>query len=409
MTDPPMLADPAGSASPAELGPPDEGGAMDPVDDAWDSAPAALAPSEPPVDGTLLEPGGGDAAAEDDAASETAGSAPLPGARGYDEQGRPGWIHVVVRGDTLWDISDGYLGTPWVWPSIWDDNDDIANPHRIYPGDHIWISPWAMRRVTPEEADALLAGRPAAPDPGGPEIASIDPDPGLVREEQPTHRVSWRETVGLVSEEQLEAAASIVSAIPPRVMLGGGDRVYVGLGADVVAPGDEFTIFRTREKVFDPDTGRLLGYHVDLLGWAEIQEAHEETSLAEIRLSSAEIEIGDRLIPRPPPLEDIELQPSPQGVEGKISFFANSRTLMGSIDAVYLNRGTTDGVQVGSPLAVYRSGFVAHEPVRRERVKVPDRVVAQLLVVRAQDESAVAVVQHTEEELAVGDRFRGFE
>src|SRR3990172_8194099 len=60
------------------------------------------------------------------------------GAVGYDEQGRQGRIHVVARGDTLWHISDAYLGTPWVWPPIWKDNDeDIANPHRIYPGDRI--------------------------------------------------------------------------------------------------------------------------------------------------------------------------------------------------------------------------------------------------------------------------------
>jgi L-lysine 2,3-aminomutase len=40
-------------------------------------------------------------------------------------------------------------------------------------------------------------------------------------------------------------------------------------------------------------------------------------------------------------------------------------------------------------------------------VEVPDRVIAQLLVVRAQPETAVALVTHTEEELELGDHFRG--
>ena len=40
-------------------------------------------------------------------------------------------------------------------------------------------------------------------------------------------------------------------------------------------------------------------------------------------------------------------------------------------------------------------------------MRVPDRVVAQLLVVRAQPESSVAIVTHTAEELELGDHFRG--
>ena len=89
-----------------------------------------------------------EARAETDAdpASQAGGSDAQPtrkvalGKIGYDEQGRSGRIHVVVPGDTLWDISDAYLGTPWVWPSVWTDNRDIENPHFIVPGDRIWIS-----------------------------------------------------------------------------------------------------------------------------------------------------------------------------------------------------------------------------------------------------------------------------
>ena len=87
--------------------------------DAGAPAPTAAAPAEKPAEKPVL------------------------GAIGYDAQGRQGRIHVVVKGDTLWDISEAYLGTPWVWPPIWKDNgEDIANPHRIYPGDRIWITPW---------------------------------------------------------------------------------------------------------------------------------------------------------------------------------------------------------------------------------------------------------------------------
>ncbi len=342
-------------------------------------------------------------------AAEPASEGPLLGTVGYDSKGRAGRIHIVVPSDTLWDISEAYLGTPWVWPTIWQDNEDIANPHLIYPGDHIWITPWEMRRISPEEAARMLAGQPAAPEqaPIAPEPV-VEPFPFEVPVAQPvTQRVSAGETVGLITRKTLEGSASIVSAVAPRLMLGQGDRVYIGLGADDVQVGDQFTVFRTREKVFDPDNGRLLGYHVDLLGWAEVIEPHDDTSTAEIKLSVAEIEVGDRLMPRTPPVLDIPVQAAPEGVDGKISFFAQSRTVMGSQDYVYLNRGTRDGVEVGSPLEVYRAAFRARETSRGETVHIPERVVAQLLVVRAQPASSVAVVKSTDEELAVGDSFRG--
>ena len=329
---------------------------------------------------------------------------------GYDKQGRSGRIHVVVTGDTLWDISDAYLGTPWVWPSVWIDNRDIENPHLIVPGDRIWITAYEMRRVNAEEAERLLAGQPKAADGddayAGPASDSFQ---SLFQDEGPSNlvHVSSLEMTGLISEEQLEAAASIVDAVPERLMLSQGDRVYIGLGEQEVSVGDQFTIFRTQERVFDPDTNRLLGYHVKLLGWIEVEETNAEVSLAVIRMSAGEMGLGDRVMPRERPILDIEVADSPKNVDGRISFFPSSRALMGSADYVYLNRGELDGLQVGSPLEVYRIGWRAPEPARGIRVEVPDRVIAQLLVVRARRQSAVALVRQTDTELELGDRFRG--
>jgi hypothetical protein len=332
------------------------------------------------------------------------------GSTGYDSQGRPGRIHIVRPRDTLWDISDAYLGTPWVWPSVWQDNRGIENPHLIHPGDRIWITETEMRRVSAEEAQALLAGAPAALDQETgmePEPEVLVPAPEIVPEERPTYFVSDREMVGLVSADTVEASASIVSAAVPRVMLSQGDRVWVGLGEDEVETGDEFTIFRVQEKVYDPETGRMLGYHVHILGWAEILEPHGETSLAEIRESAIDIMKGDQIMTRKPRVREIAIQSSPEAVEGQISFLAGHRTLAAMMEYVYLNRGTVDGLEVGSPLEVYRKGYMAREEVRGARVQVPDRVVADLLVVKAQPEASVALIRHTEEELALGDHFRG--
>ena len=48
-------------------------------------------------------------------------------------------IHIVVKGDTLWDIAAKYLGDPFRYPEL-AKLSRINDPDLIYPGDRIRIT-----------------------------------------------------------------------------------------------------------------------------------------------------------------------------------------------------------------------------------------------------------------------------
>jgi len=357
------------------------------------------------VEGASTEPAA-EAAQLPEVESTTETRAIELGSVGLDAEGRSGRIHVVVSGDTLWDISDAYLGTPWVWPSVWQENQGIENPHLIFPGDRIWITATEMRKVSEEEAEQLLSAAGSA---GNPVPAAMeDAYPALGEDDGPrkTYRFAKIDATGFVARGELEGSTTIVDSHELKVFLSESDTVIVGRGAGEVEVGDQFEIFRPGRRVYDPIEGRLYGYATEQLGWLEIQAVHPETSTGMIRVSRSEVRRGDHVLPRTRVEKEIEVGPMPD-VDGRIVFTPHDRLNMGREDVVFLDRGTSHGLTVGSPLEVYRPIGTAVDSVQRRKVALPDGVVAKLLVVRTGTETAVAVVTHTKVELVRGDQFRG--
>ncbi len=363
------------------------------------SLPAGLVTAEEAAPAAPAEA----AAPAEVAASETLG--PI----GHDSQGRSGRIHVVQPGDTLWDISDAYLGTPWVWPSIWKDNTaQVENPHRIYPSERIWISPHEMRKVTDAEAAEMLARAPleAPPVEEAMPAAMGDPDgPEPVRT-RGIYRYTEIQTTGFVTREELEGAATIIGAPANRTMLTDHTQIEIGLGRGEVAVGDQLDIFRPADHVVDPSTGKELGRATLQLGWMEVTEVNEESASGIIRMSRREMLKGDHVMPRR--MRDANIPIGDRvAVDGVVAFTPDKRAQMSDGDVVYLNRGARAGLVLGSPIEFYETRPDSWDPVRKENRALPDRVIAKAIVVDAYDDSAVVVITNARTDILRGFKFRG--
>ena len=159
--------------------------------------------------------------------------------------------HVVVKGDTLWGISERFLRDPWLWPRVWRLNrEQIRNPHRIYPGDVV--------RLTIENGEPRLSlegdGRPRGTVRLSP---SIRGEPIATREQGipaiPLQAIQpFMTKAGVIDADRLERAPRLLGAADERVLMTRGDVVYAtGGGADART----WHIVRPGKDLIDPDTG----------------------------------------------------------------------------------------------------------------------------------------------------------
>lgn len=271
--------------------------------------------------------------------------------------------YVVVPGDTLWGISGRFLKDSWRWPEVWKMNQEqIKNPHRIYPGDVIVLDRsggGAQLRVLKAEAAGSGAG-----------AVKLSPKvrvESLPAKEIPTIPPSTIEPFLskplVVSQSELDSAPAISEMEENRVAIGAGNLAYAqGLRKDM---GEVWQIFRRGDALNDPDTNETLGYEAIYLGEARVLKFGEYSTL-EITKSVQEIYVEDRLLPasKEKPIFAYVPRAPQKPVRGRIVSTYGSLRETGPSGIVTLSKGARDGLEVGHVLAIYRSQAAARYRLR---------------------------------------------
>jgi LysM domain len=262
--------------------------------------------------------------------------------------------HVVVKGDTLWEISARFLEDPWRWPEIWQLNrEQINNPHLIYPGDVILVVQDAggpRLELVRGEVLKLSPTTRAEPISDTP-ISSIPQSAIMPFLEQPK----------VVEPEGLKGTARIIAVPNERVMLGANDAAYATPGQAGVT---DWHIFRPGKGLLDPVNGELLGYEVEYVGEAKTTKPGAPQTLL-ITRTNQEVLTGDRLLPveqRDARFSYVPRAPQ-QPVDGVVISAYGRVADAGRYATILVNRGRREGLEEGDVLALYRAGPVIHVPV----------------------------------------------
>ena len=340
--------------------------------------------------------------------------------------------YVVQRGDTSWGIARLYLQQPWRWPQLWGMNKQaISNPHRIYPGQTLYLS----REAGVARLSTLPPGSPEAAQ-GEPQVVRLSPHTrtqNLADLALPTLKPHLIEPFlvepVVVDDATLEQAPRIIATTEERVLMASGHKAYVRGDAThplLREPGDprRFQVYRNAEALKDPQSGALLGYEAQYLGKAELLkgEGQEEYTdgqgqrvseyvPATVLISAAkeEIRAGDRLLPAPersfasyaPHAPEVEVDARVVSIYGsaKVAY-------AGQNQVVAINRGADDGLSPGHVLHLVTKGerIVDNTDPGRPTIKLPSERNGTAMVFRTFDRVSYVLLLEIENGVRVGDR-----
>ena len=309
-------------------------------------------------------------------------------------------LHVVRRGDTLWDICWYYFNDPWQWPKVWSYNTQITNPHLIYPGDLVRLLPRGFLAPV-----ARLSEPGLEPETDGGATAVVD-TPAPVRRSEATVR-----QVAFIDKQHLDSSLFIVGSVEDKELLATGDEVYVSYpDKQVPKVGERFSIYAPDRRVDHPAGGKTVGSYVRVLGDLQIVSVKEgKRARARITGATSEIERGSRVGPLqrqfrsvPPTRNEVDLQAT-------IIARLTADQLIGHGEVVFLDVGKKSGVKAGNRLYVVRRGdaFAARttpeKMVGQDDRDFPARALGEVMIVDVGETVSVGLITLAVEEMGVGD------
>lgn len=335
--------------------------------------------------------------------------------------------HTVVRGDTLWGISARFLRDPWQWQEVWRINPDIQNPHRIYPGDVVFLTiqdgqPVLQVEPGPGRPHNTMVGEPSPEQVLAESSGSMAAAPAGLRlvKLSPQIRVAGLDLAiptipmdiinpfllraRVVSQEEMDNAPYVVSLEEGRVSSGMGQKAYVRNLDDNA--GMQFGVFHQTVAYRNPGAKRedILGYEAIQVAEARVDRFGDPATLM-LTASYRETLLGDRLLPigqeeiNPFLLPRAYDKPTP----GKIVAVVDGVSKIGQYQVVAINLGTRDGVEPGHVFIINQAGTLVRDGVQPARkgniVTLPEERAGTLLVFRPFERVSYALVVTAEKEI----------
>lgn len=304
--------------------------------------------------------------------------------------------HTIDEGDTLWELSEDYYGTPFHWEDILAANPSIAGIRYLVPGEVISIPDIPGVSSAPPANDNVIEEYTPAAHSSGTVITRMT-----------------LETAGRILALPLAASGYLV-----ETNVGGnphadgfaypGDLIGLDIGQNQgLELNRVFHLLEEGEEIKHPDTDEVLGRIIYVAGVCRIVELGADASLALLEHAYRPVYEGLAVVPygsaAPVEVSGIDVM---SGLTATIIAFRNSdQERAYTYNIAYIDRGALNGLAPGDIFAMYDSGEEI-ETSSGDTVVLPDNPVAEFIVLATENTTSAVMIFKCElpELVQIGDK-----
>ncbi len=284
-------------------------------------------------------------------------------------------LHVVQRGETLWDLAQRYYSDPFLWPEIYRLNTVvIEDPHWIFPGEELQLASLeeVSRRAQTMDRPGVPQRRPrppAAPASGAlaPTVFSKQPERGgvaLTRIQSAAYRHRALRpgefySAGFLTENEEFPWARVLGAVGKPTLknltASSGARIYDEVeleirGGTTYAVGDSLLVASLAREI--PNWGHI----VSPTGLARVSAVGNRRVRAQIIAQFDRVSDGQVALPAEQFIDPGDVVPVPvdNGITGAIVAARHVSPVGQQLGIVYVDLGRSHGVALGDIFEILR-------------------------------------------------------
>lgn len=290
-----------------------------------------------------------------------------------------GFYYTIKKGDTLWDLSQKFYDSQWDWPGLWEINDDIKNPHWIYPGKIIQIFLKEKAALKPKIVEVQKIKK---------EIVPVKIETSFSYSEM--------DYIGFIRKEAQPSLGSIIREKEGKLMMTENDVVYIkSSGKGTLIPGKIYHIFRTskvEEKIQDQTFSGIK--HMIL---AQIKVLEHNTNYATAVITDSYRTVGkDDLVMEYYKRDSIlTVENTPEPIEARIICSSDNDLMINDYRIAFINTGK-DKVIPGQIYSVLQKNetkdYTLWKPKKNDSIKLDDFESGKLIVLHTEDIASTVMI-----------------
>lgn len=298
------------------------------------------------------------------------------------------FYYTIQKGDTLWDLSERFYDSEWDWPGLWKMNDEIKNPHLIYPGRKIRIFLKPKEESKPETVKVRKIKMP--------------------EKIKPSFSFSKMDHIGFLKKDSQKSVGSIIKEQDGSIMMSENDIIYIKPSRNgALIPDKMYHIFTMETVKKEIDNKEFEGVKHLIKATVKILEHKTTYAIGLITDAYRTVYKNDLVMEYYARDNILSVEETPEPIDARIICSEDDDLMVNNFGvASFINAGKNQ-IKPGQIYHVFRENvakdYTLYKPKKEENIKLEMLESGKLIVLHTEDISSTVMILSSKYAIHPGD------